>query len=100
MKGYGLEYRPQATSDLKNIFDWIAKASGPQTSLAYVQRIEAFCQRIPLAPFRGTRRDDLADGVRIIGFERRVSIAFLVEDEVVVILRILYGGRDLAAELV
>ena len=39
-------------------------------------------------------RDDIRTGLRIIGFERRVSIAFHVETATVVINRILYGGRD------
>ena len=40
------------------------------------------------------RRDDLREGVRIIGFERRVSIAFTVNHDTVQIARIFYGGRD------
>jgi toxin ParE1/3/4 len=43
---------------------------------------------------RGTRRDDLQPGLRIVGFERRVTIAFHVEPGTVTIDRVLYGGRD------
>jgi plasmid stabilization system protein ParE len=32
--------------------------------------------------------------MRTIGFKRRVSIAFKVEEDTVVIMRILYGGRN------
>jgi toxin ParE1/3/4 len=46
---------------------------------------------------RGIRRDDLRPGLRILGFERRAVIAFHIASEVVTILRILYGGRDLEA---
>ena len=45
-------------------------------------------------PQRGTKRDDLAPGIRIIGFERRATIAFRVEDDTVRIVRIFYGGRN------
>jgi len=34
-----------------------------------------------------------------MGFERRVTILFRVEDERVDILRILYGGRDLGPQI-
>jgi toxin ParE1/3/4 len=34
-------------------------------------------------------------GLRIIGFERRVAIAFHIDPGRVTIDRILYGGRDL-----
>jgi len=33
-------------------------------------------------------------GLRVVGFERRVTIAFEVDDERVTILRIFYGGVD------
>jgi toxin ParE1/3/4 len=48
-------------------------------------------------PDRGTRRDDLLAGLRVVGFERRVAIAFHVGPDTVTIDRILYGGRDLGA---
>jgi toxin ParE1/3/4 len=36
--------------------------------------------------------------MRVVGFERRASIVFRVEGDVVRIFRILYGGRDFPAE--
>lgn len=44
-------------------------------------------------PERGTIRSDIRPGMRVIGFERRVSVAFVIEGNDVVILRILYAGR-------
>jgi len=46
-------------------------------------------------PQRGTARDDIRSGLRTVGFERRVTIAFTVKGEDIVILRILYAGRSL-----
>ncbi len=51
------------------------------------------------APERGTRRDDLFPGLRTVGFERRVTIAFRVLDQQVEIVTIAYGGRNFEAEL-
>ena len=48
---------------------------------------------------RGTQHDDLLPGLRIIGMERRVTIAFRIVGKTVEILRILYGGRDVQAAL-
>jgi toxin ParE1/3/4 len=42
----------------------------------------------------GTARDDVRPGLRISGFERRVTIAFSVAGIEVVILRLLYGGQN------
>ncbi|GAA0603666.1 hypothetical protein GCM10009416_46590 [Craurococcus roseus] len=36
-------------------------------------------------------------GLRTVGFERRVTIAFAVEPDAALIVRVLYGGRDLEA---
>lgn len=49
-------------------------------------------------PERGSVRDDVGDGVRIVGFERRASILFRVDGEVVRILRVLYAGKDYGPE--
>jgi toxin ParE1/3/4 len=60
----------------------------------YLGRIQAYCSGLREFPARGTRRDDVLEGLRIIGFERRVSIAFRIVGTGVVILRVLYGGRQ------
>ena len=48
-------------------------------------------------PLRGQVRDDLLDGLRTIGFERRVTIAFVVNDDAVLIEGVFYGGQDFEA---
>lgn len=49
-------------------------------------------------PERGSVRDRVLPGLRIIGFERSASIAFRVTGDTVEILRILQRGRDIPAE--
>jgi toxin ParE1/3/4 len=44
---------------------------------------------------RGTRRDAIRPGLRTLGYRQRVTVAFRVTDTTVVILRVLYGSRDL-----
>ena len=51
--------------------------------------------RLKAVPERGTRRDHIGPGLRVIGFGRRVAIAFHVGAERATIDRILYGRRDL-----
>lgn len=48
---------------------------------------------------RGVRREDLRPGLRIVGFEKRVAIAFHLTADMVVIDRVLYGRRYLEAAL-
>ena len=60
----------------------------------YVGRIVDFCNGLSTFPLRGTQRDDLLSGLRVTGFERRVTIAFIVTADAVLIEGIFYGGRD------
>lgn len=93
-----VRFRPLARADLFNLYDYIARHSGRERAGAYIDRIEAACMALANFPERGTRRDnDLGAGLRTIGFERRITVVFRVEADAVHILRVLYGGRDVAA---
>lgn len=94
MKHRRVTYEPEARSDLDWIYDTVAAASSPTTADNYDRRIRDFCERLELASERGTQRDDIRPGLRIVGFERRVTIAFTVDDDAVRILRIFYGGAN------
>lgn len=47
---------------------------------------------------RGTVRDRVVPGLRIIGFERSASIAFRVVGDTVEIIRVLRRGQDIPAD--
>jgi toxin ParE1/3/4 len=94
MKKYEVSFRPLAEADLVRLYDYIAEASGPAVAGAYVNRIEAACLALESFPERGTRRDDIRPGLRLMGFERRATIMFQVTEHEVVIVRIFYGGQD------
>lgn len=50
-------------------------------------------------PERGSLRNELGPGIRVVGFEHRIAIAFVVFDDRVEIVRLLYGGQDLERAL-
>lgn len=99
MRERSVEFAPEARDDLVALYDVIADAAGPQTAMGYIDRLERYCEGFQTASERGTRRDDVRPGLRSVGFERRVTIAFVVSDMKVVILRVFYGGRDWEREL-
>lgn len=86
-------FRRAAENDLRELYDYIAEQAGRGVAGGYIGRIEAECMKLVEFPERGTRRDELLPGLRIIGFERRAAIAFIVEADTVRIMRVLYGGR-------
>ena len=92
---YRIVFAPEARDDLKELYLFIAEQANGDRAMAYLERIENYCQRFANFPERGTRRDDLFPGLRVIDFERRVTIAFHVGADTVTFLRILYGGRDI-----
>lgn len=74
------------------LYDYVSNAAGHNVAGAYLDRVEAACMPLSTFPARGNARDDLFPGLRIIGFERRASIAFVVGADEVRILRIFYGA--------
>lgn len=94
MNPRAVRYAPEARDDLIALYEWISAKAGPQIAIGYIDRIRAYCDRFDLASERGIGRDDVRPGLRIVGFERRLTIAFTVSDETVTILRVFYGGQN------
>ena len=87
-------FAPEAQADLLSLYDYIDKHSGPTRAHDYIGRVAAYCLSFGTFPDRGTRRNDLRPGLRVIGFERRVTIAFHVTVSAITIDRIFYRGRN------
>ncbi len=88
-------FAPEAESDLAELYEYIAQRSNPERALAYTDRIVAACLGLARFPERGTRRDDVRPGLWVIGFRRRVTIAFRSGADTVIIIRVLSWERDL-----
>ena len=94
MKERAVAFSPEALDDLERLYDWIARAASPETAFGYLARLETFCRGMAFASERGHSRDEIRPGLRIVGFERRITIAFTVSEDSVMILRLFYGGQD------
>ena len=94
MKGRRVVFAPEAAGDLVALYDWITAEVSPVVAMTYLERVEAFCQRLGVGSEGGHLRADIRPGLRIIGFERRLTIAFVVDDTRVTILRVFARGRN------
>lgn len=94
MKERRIVFAPEAVEDLVGVYDWIAAKASPTVALTYIERVEAFCLRLSIGSERGHRRPDIRPDLRIIGFEQRLTIAFIVKSETVTILRIFAAGQN------
>jgi plasmid stabilization system protein ParE len=92
---YAVRLSFQAQRDIDALLDYLKPLAGETAALAYLARLERFLRRFETFPKRGSVRDDTRDGLRVIGFERSLSIAFVVEHDTVHILRILSKGQQL-----
>ena len=62
----------------------------------FVGRIVADCLSLESFPERGSKRDDVRPNLRTKGYARRVTIAFSVNAETIVVAihGVFYGGQD------
>jgi len=90
-------FTPLAARQIESLHEYITTHSGEQRADAYVNRIVAFCEGLTTFPLRGTRRNDLLPGLRVIGFERRATIAFVVTDSAILVEGIFYAGQNFEA---
>jgi toxin ParE1/3/4 len=84
----------QAIDDLVNMSQFITARAGSQVADAYIERLKSFLRGFDLASERGTLRDDIRKNLRIVGFEKRVTVAFKANSSSVFILRIFWGGQN------
>lgn len=88
-------FAPEAEEDLLRIYEHIAGEANAERAAGYVERIVAHCMNLKVFPESGRQRDDIMRGMRTIGFERRVVIAYRLTTSRVVILAVRYGGQGL-----
>jgi len=92
-------FRPHAEADLAALYNYIADRAGPEIAGHYLDRIEQACMKLAQFPERGTQRPDIMAGLRTVGFEGRVTIAFRVLKTRVEIVAIAYAGRQFEDDL-
>ncbi len=100
MKQYKVYFMPDAQSDLKDIYSYIARKSKlPEVAMAYLKKLQQKCEDLSHFPERGAKRDDIRKNLRIMALEKNAMAAFEIskEKQAVVILNIFYGGRDYEA---
>ena len=85
---------------MTDLYLYIAERSGPNVAIGYIRRIREACESLEAFPLSGRSREDLRSGLRILGFERRVAIAYVVSPAGdVEVGRVFYGGRNYEALL-
>ncbi len=92
-------FTPRAIRQLEDLHGYLCDNASDRIADNYVGRIVTHCQKLSLFPNRGTRRDEILPDLRTIGFERRATIAFVIESDLVLIEGVFHGGQDFKAAL-
>lgn len=87
-------FHPDAVRELVDLHAFIKAQGGTRRADTFVEAIRDYCRGFSTFPERGSRRDDISEGLRVVGFRRRVSVAFRIDGDVVTILGVHYGGRN------
>ena len=91
---YHVVFSPEAEEQLAALFRYIAAAASPQIAARYTNAIITYCEGLCIFPQRGAMRDDVRPGLRITNYKKRAVIAFDVDNELVSIIGVFYGGQD------
>ena len=91
---YSVTFSRRARVDTLELFDYLADRFSFRNAEHYIGQIEKARMSLGTMPMRGVDRSDLMPGLRLLGFRRRVTIAFRVKENSVAILRIFYGGQN------
>lgn len=95
---YKVSFSALAEEDVIGIYEFIAKDS-PSRALSFIRRLREQCETLKTMAARGPQRESLGPGVRIMVFERRVTAAYHIKNEQVVILRLFYAGQNIPSTL-
>lgn len=91
---YAVILTPEARDQIAAIHDYIAVASTQDIARRFTDAILSHLDTLADYPMIGTARYDLRPGLRTLSHRRRVTIAFIVEDDAVVVIGFYYGGQD------
>ncbi len=79
---YQVLFSAQAQADFDDLYAYLADQLGEATADAYTARLDRLCALVqPVSRARAPSTIHIRPGLRITGFERRVSIAFTVRGE-------------------
>lgn len=89
-----VELGPEALADLDALSVLIERDGGPARADACLARLRRRIAALETFPDGGRPVPALGPGVRQLGFERRVTIVYRRTQDRVIVLRVLYAGRQ------
>jgi toxin ParE1/3/4 len=90
---YTVRFSEAAEEDMAELLEYLVPCAGDRVARGYLDKLIDYCATFE--PERGLSREDVSPGLRIVGYHRKATIAFRIKGDIVTILRIYHGGRNL-----
>jgi plasmid stabilization system protein ParE len=90
---YSVLFSDDAENDVVELLTYLLPVAGEQVARRYVDRLIDYCYSFETFPQRGVVSDQ-KQGLRLVGYRRKATIAFRVKDDTVIIARIFHRGRN------
>lgn len=97
MKRYSVEYLPLFYEALRNIEEYMADHGRSDPSIDRFQStVFDTCEKFATFPNRGTKHDDVMEGLRVTNIDGDTILAFVVDDDALTVtfVDISYGGQN------
>ena len=94
---YRVLWTAREEEDLIEIYEFVIDQSGYEDrAWSFVSTIQDSADSLSVFPKRGTARSDLVQGLRIVPCAKRAVLAYVVDDDAMLvrIVGVFYGGRD------
>ena len=93
---FQIRYHPLAKSDLKRIARYVSDYAGTEIGASKAGEIAEAIDTLAERPYRGTRRDELAPGLRLLPASKKGNVIFSIDEtsRTVTIIAITYAGQD------
>jgi toxin ParE1/3/4 len=88
-----VEFAPRARIDMHEILEFVGSKS-PRAAVRLLDRLEETCLGLPTMPGIGSRRDDLARGLRALSQGSYVIYFAVQTEQTLRIVRVMHGSRD------
>ncbi|PWR22286.1 type II toxin-antitoxin system RelE/ParE family toxin [Zavarzinia compransoris] len=92
---YEVRWAPAA---VQKIGRYIRTARNRAGAARFMDGLRLYCDGFAASPHRGATHDDIRPGLRSVGYRRRATILFVIDEgrKRVVILGVFTGGQDTA----
>lgn len=99
MKALDVVFSRRAGRQIRAILQYLALEASPIVAERYVSKLTNFCYSLALFPHRGLPQHEIMPRLRTMTYARSMTVAYVVEEDTVVIVGVYTAGQDYLSDL-